>query len=518
MQRRTTIPHRNLSKAKASIERRRSLILTGLFFLLSQTVAFAQQDSTKRTPPPTGDAATAGVSSTIFSLQQCIDSAVKNNPAVNTAGFAKSIARNTLDQERANMLPSFSGYANYVNNGGRSINIYTNTYITENYNSGYGQLQGSLVLYNGSAIRNLIHQYSLLYQADKMDLQQAKDLATVNTILAYLNVLSTEEQLGMAERQAEATRKRVDLLAIQNKEGSISPSDLSDMKGQLGSDELTVANTQNALEANKLALAQLMNIPYSPRLEVAPLGDDLRPVAYGSSIDQIYQNAIQNLAQVKAADLHVASAAKGVKATRGSMAPTLSLFGQVYTNYSTTAATQNFINTTYDSTSSFAKTGTGTLPVYLPQANYRAQGISFVDQVKNNVNTQVGLQLAIPIMNGLHLRTQYRQAQIALEQARFNASTTRTQLKQSVESYYVNMTSAFRTYNVLNQQVQDYTESYRSAEIKYDAGALKSIDFIIYKTNIDRSNLNLIQAKYNYILQTKVLDYFQGLLTWSKTP
>ncbi len=80
------------------------------------------------------------------------------------------------------------------------------------------------------------------------------------------------------------------------------------------------------------------------------------------------------------------------------------------------------------------------------------------------------------------------------------------------------MMAAFRTYNVLNQQVNDYAESYHSAEIKYDAGAMKSVDFIIYKTNIDRARLNLIQAKYNYFLQTKVLDYFQGVLTWGVTP
>ena len=43
---------------------------------------------------------------------------------------------------------------------------------------------------------------------------------------------------------------------------------------------------------------------------------------------------------------------------------------------------------------------------------------------------------------------------------------------------------------------------------------MKSVDFIIYKTNIDRAKLNFIQAKYNYILQTKVLDYYQGKLTW----
>ncbi len=413
------------------------------------------------------------------------------------------------------MLPFVSGYASYTNNGGKSVNNYTNTYVTENFNSGYGQLQATLTLWNGGAVQNFIRQYSLLYQADKMDWQQAKDQMTVSVILAYLNVLSLEEQLGMAERQADATRKRVELLTIQNQEGAISPSDLTDMKGQLASDQLTITSTQNALEANKLALAQFMNIPYSPNLEVQKLAEDLTPVLYPATVDQIYQNATHNLAQVKAAQLHLASATKGVMATRGALMPTLSLFGQVYSQLQY----RRRLSTKADQHQLCAKrricgfNGGTQLPVFLPQSNFQNEKIAFGDQINNNVNTQLGVQLSIPILNGLRSRTQYKNAQVNLAQAKFNAGTTITLLRQSIESYYVTMMSDFRTYTTLVEQVKNYDESFHSAEIRYDAGAMKSLDFIIYKTNLDRANLSLIQGKYNYILQTKVLDYFQGTLT-----
>jgi outer membrane protein len=476
------------------------------------------QDSTKSSAPPTNDEQTGSAPGTVYSLKQCVDSALRNNPSVKLSEFTQETAKNNRDQQRAAMLPFISGYASYTNNGGKSVNNYTNTYVTENFNSGYGQLQATLTLWNGSSVQNFIHQYTLLYEADKMDWQQAKDQMTINVILAYLNVLSLEEQLSMAERQAESTRKRVELLTLQNQEGAISPSDLTDMKGQLASDELTVTSTQNALEANKLALAQFMNIPYSPNIAVQKLAEDLTPVIYNATVDQIYQNATHNLAQVKAAQLHLASAVKGVKATRGLLFPSLQLFGQVYSNYSTAAASQRFLNTSFDSTGGYAQNGANQLPVFLPQSNFANEKIKFSDQINNNVNTQVGIQLSIPIMNGLRTRTQYRNSQVALEQARFNANTTIVLLRQSIESYYVTMMSAFRTFTTLSEQVKNYDESFHSAEIRYDAGAMKSLDYIIYKTNLDRANLNLIQAKYNYILQTKVLDYFQGTLSWQPGP
>jgi outer membrane protein len=453
-------------------------------------------------------------SGTVYTLQQCVDSAIKNNLTVNQAEFTMRGARLTSRQQWTTMLPVISASAAYGSNAGKSINNFTNSYVNQQYGSGSAQIQGSWVIFNAFSIQNFIRSYSLLYEANKMDWQQAKDQTTVNVILAYLSVLSTKEQLGMAHTQAASSRRRVELMTIQNDEGAIAPSDLSDMKGQLASDELTVVTTENSLENNKLLLAQLMNIPYTPTLNFAALPENLTPAPYTYSVDQIYTNALQNLAQVQSARLHLASAEKYVKATHGNMFPTLSLQAQVNTNYST-APTSIYKNTTTEKTSSFVRSATGdSLYVYSPQDHYGTQRVSFKDQFDNNRYTYVGLNLSIPILNGLQRRTNYKQAEVQRDLAAFTQKTTLIQLKQNVESYYVQMNNNYRLYNTLQQQVEAYQTSYQAAGIKFDAGAMKSLDFVIYKTNIDRANLNSIQAKYNYILQTKVLDYFQGKLTW----
>lgn len=445
--------------------------------LLTRVTAFAQLDSTMPVSLPILDSLNTP-STQVYTLQQCVDSALQKNVTVKAAEFLKEGARITRDQQIGNALPSLQAYAQFQNSGGRSVNVSTNTYISENYNQGYGQVTSSLTLWNGFSLHNFIRQYALAYQADNMDYQAARDVVTVNTILAYLQVLSNQEQLTQAEKNATASGRKVAIMEIQNREGSIAPIDLSDAKGQLAQDELTAINIKNSLEVSKNALCVIMNVPYSPSLGFAPLATDLTPVVYNASVDDIFQNASRNLATVKASRLHLASAQKGVKAAWGNMMPTLALYGGVSSNYSTTTTTE------------------------------------FQTQVNNNLYTQVGVSLNIPILQSLHLRNLYRQSRINLDQAQFNASTTVTQLKQSIESYYITMMSAFRTYNGLLNEEENYQESYRGAEIKYEAGALPSLNFIIYKTNLDNARLNLIQAKYNYILQTKILDYYQGTLKW----
>jgi outer membrane protein len=446
------------------------------FLLFFHTGASAQQDSSVRITP-LFDTVIAPAT-TVYTLQQCIDSAIRNNPTVKLSEFLQQGAKANRDQQIGIALPNISAYTQYINSGGRSVNVSTNQYVNQDYNQGYGQVQASLVLWNGFSIHNLIREYSLAYQADKMDWQAAKDLATVNTIQAYLQVLSNQEQLILSLKQAAASARKVGLMEIQNKEGSISPIDLSDARGQLAQDQLTTMTIRNTLETNKYSMAVLMNIPYSPNLGFAPLAEDLTPIAYNSTIDQVYQNAFRHLALVKAAQLHVAAADKALRATLGQMMPTLSAFSQISSNYSTEG------------------------------------NVEFKTQVDDNRFTQFGLELNIPILQGFRYRTQHRLAKINLEQAKFTANTAMTTLRQSVEAYFVTMMSYFRTYNGLVNQVQYYAESYRGAQIKYDAGALPSLSFIIYKTNFDNASLSLIQAKYNYILQTKILDYYQGTLTW----
>jgi len=34
------------------------------------------------------------------------------------------------------------------------------------------------------------------------------------------------------------------------------------------------------------------------------------------------------------------------------------------------------------------------------------------------------------------------------------------------------------------------------------------------KNSIDRANINLINAKYDYVLRMKVLDYYEGKPLW----
>ncbi len=477
----------------------KQILLTGITWLWTMVVVYAQDSSQ---------------SARVLTLKECVETAVTGNLNVKRTEYTAESNKADLLQSKGQLLPFVSGAVYHGSNQGRNINPYTNTYINQSVNFASYSLDGSLNVFNGLSVQNTIRQYKLNYEAGLMDLQQQRDVVTINVILAYLSVLSNQDQHTLAQQQAEVSRKQVDRLKILNNEGAISPSEYYDLKGQLATDELNIITTKNALETAKLSLAQLMNIPYEEDIVLERIYDNTIPEEYAGKIADIYTTAANNLALVKAAEYRHLSAIKSVKAAKGLLFPRLSINGGLGTNYSSTGTIQHYLSSADVASDNYVLINDEKVPVYAPQPSFSTSKIPYGDQWKNNFNSYVNVAVTIPLLNGLQTRSRIRQAKISEEQTSFEEQTTKLQLKQSIEQAYVNSTAAYQRYLTLNQQVADFTESFRAAEIKFEAGVFTSVDFLVVKNNLDRARINLVTAQYDYILRSKILDYYQSKPLW----
>ena len=449
-----------------------------------------------------------------INLQKAVETAIKNNLEVKQSDLRMQTAGVNWRQAKANLFPSLQGFANHGINQGRSIDPFTNSFVNQSINfAGYG-LNTSLVIFNGLAIQNNIRQNALTYEATRMELQQQKDELTLSIILAYLQVLNNEDLLTQSRNQEAVSRQQVDRLNLLFQEGAIPPAQLYDLKGQLANDELSIVNNQNAVNGAKLTLSQLMNVPFDKTLQLEKLTIDQFSTNYDVTPDAIYKMALQQLAIVKAAQLRTQSAGKAIKTAKGDLYPNLVLSGNVTTNYSSAANRDIFLNTTEVTTPQYVMINGIKTAVISPKDNFQSQRIKYNEQLDNNLFTSLSLGLRIPIFNSLQARTRVRLAQIDQKNAEYVEQTTKTQLSQAIEQAYFNMTAAQNRYTVLTEQVTAFQESFRIAEIRFNEGAITSVDYIIAKNNLDRANLNLISARYDYLLRTKILDYYQSKPLW----
>ncbi len=453
-------------------------------------------------------------SQTAMTLRQCIETGITNNFDVQQRQLQAQSDEANWKQSKLNMFPDLNASVGHSFNQGRSIDPFTNQPVTQNFNSSNYSVNSNVILFNGLAIQNNIKQNSLTYQASKMDWQQEKDNLTINIILAYLQVLSNADQLTQARNQATLSQQQVERLEILNKEGAIKPSDLSDLKGQYANDQLSIIGFQNSLETAKISLCQLMNIPYNKDLALEKIEPESFAAAYEGTADNIYQTALEQLALVKAANLRKASAERAVKVARGQLFPRLSFGGTAYTNYSSVAMQNIYANTTEVTSSDYVLVNGTASPVIYKRDNFNVSKIGYSDQLNNNLYTSYGFNLNIPLFNALLQRNRIKQAKINLKIRELSVNTTKTQLNQAVNQAYINMNTAADRYKTLLQQAEAYEESFRAAGIRFQQGVGTSIDYLTAKNNLDRSNINLIIAKYDYVLRAKILDYYQGKQLW----
>lgn len=415
-----------------------------------------------------------------LSLRESVEIGIKNSLLVNQRDLAAEREEVNWRLAKGDMLPTLNGNINHSLQIGRNPGA-NNTYSNNTFTMANWGLNSDVTLFNGLRLWNRLRSSQYAYEAGKLEWQQQKDNLTLDIILAYLQILTNQDQLTLARVQTAQVQEQVNRLEILNEQGAILPSDLTDVKGQLSQNKINEINTANALEQAKLSLAQLMNIPYDSTLQVERMTVEQFDINYNSTPDSIYKVASEQLAIVKAPEMRRKSAEKTVAAARGNMIPSLG-FGASY-------GTQFYSNLTDANTN---------------------KTIPYQQQLKNNYGFGFGVGLNIPILNGFFSRNQVRLAKINLKEAEIIEQTTQLRLRQSIERDYVNMQAAVNRYQALVEQVAALTESFRAAEARFNAGVGNSVDFLTARNNMDRANTNLIVARYDYALRTKILDFYQG--------
>ncbi|EMR03960.1 TolC family protein [Cesiribacter andamanensis] len=416
-----------------------------------------------------------------LSLEQALQTALTNNLQVRQRQLSLQGSQVDYRQAKSNLLPTINASISHGINQGRSIDPFTNTYVNQELKYGSYGVGGSLLLFGGLSQQNAIRQTSLARDAAGQELQQARDNLSLEVMLAYLQVLSNEDLVEVAGNQVAVTQQQVDRLQVLLKQGAIGPPQLAEMSGQLKTEELALLNARQTLEVSKLALAQLMNVPYTPslQLERIEVSELVMRESAATTADAVYEASMGQLALVKAARLRSRSAQAGVRSLWGNFSPSLFLFGNLNTNYSS-AATINGEQIYYDA------------------------------QLRNNLFSNVGLLLRIPILNGFDSHNQLRRAKLELQDVNLQEEGVLVQLRQDVEQAQLNRDNARERYQLLEEQQSAFAEAFRAAEIRFNAGAGTPVDYLIAKNNADRSRINLLMAKYDYVLRQKVLDFYRG--------
>jgi outer membrane protein len=444
-----------------------------------------------------------------YSLKHCIEIAVENNLQVQKGRIDEKISEVNLKQSKDYKLPSLAAVTGQGFSLGRGVDPYTNSIINQKIAFNNVGLSGGVTLFSGWQQKNTVKQNEYLLRADQASIQSDKENITLNVILAYLEILNKQEQLTQTNNQAEITKTQISKTERLVTAGIVPATNLIDLKLQLANDDLDRVNAKNDLADAKLNLLQLMNLPINTPIEVEPIEANNINIQKVLT-ENIYLQAIENKSIIKGYQYRLLAADAGIEIAKSIKYPIISLNSGIYTNYSSAAKRSiSSGEVLEENTGLYVPTQSGNLPVMISQQKTSVERLGYFNQMSLNRNFSFNLQLKIPLFHGHNLQNKLNLARLNKENLLVNEKMYRQTLRQNIEFANNKMVAAFERYTSIQKQLSASNEAFVAAEVKFNAGTINSMDFNLSKTNLDKAKLNLIQAKYDYLLRVRILEFYE---------
>lgn len=407
-----------------------------------------------------------------ISLKECIDLGIKNHPDYQTGVLNAEAANAGFVQAKSLRYPTMGVQIYQSTNTGRSIDRFTNSYINQVYNSTYAQASLSQPIFQGFKIQSTIRQNELLKEAGKLNLESTKNQLTIQIIQAYLDVLASKELFEIAKNQVLSSTAQLDQISKQVSAGVLGQTELLQIKTQLANDQFSEITASGNVRASRLSLFQLMNADLNSDVVFESLDANVMSKQYGNDLAQ---NAMQSLPEIKSADFEIRSFDSQIKAVKADKLPSLNFYADWNTFYASSNPDQEFF-----------------------------------DQINATRNGSFSLGLRIPIFARLQISPRVQTISIQKRIAENRLRTTKLRINQAVQTAIQNYELAFERYDNAISQVSVNQENLNAIQSQIDAGTINSIQYILAKTNFDRANSNLVQAKYSFLLQEKILKFYEN--------
>jgi outer membrane protein len=410
----------------------------------------------------------------VWTLQKCIERAFSQNIQIRKSENTNRRFGLYVEQAKAQRLPSVNASLSHNFDWSKS---------TTAGSSGFSGVNGSnlsvnsgVTIYNASKITNQIKQADLDLEGGKYTLETTKETISLSILNAYLQVLYAEELVRNSQKQIESTSEELRLAGERLALQSISISDYAQVKSQLATEKLTLANAENTLSIDKINLMQLMDLPVQSNFNVAhPDMPDKLNQGRVPDVKSVYEMALGIKPQVKNASVNKEIAGLDEKIAKASYYPVLSASAGASSSYS-------------------SKSSDG-----------------YFDQMNNGLMPAVGFSLSVPIFQKKQARTSVAVAKIGYDDAELSEIDTKNQLRKSIEQACLDVTSAQINYEASLENYNSYKESSALSEEKFKQGIINSVDYLVSKTNLIVAESEFLQAKYNLIFSYKTLDFYMGV-------
>ncbi|HER07824.1 MAG TPA: TolC family protein [Bacteroides sp.] len=468
---------------------RKSIILTSLLFCATGSV-FTQKP---------------------WSLEDCIQYAMENNIQIKQSVLNTEYNENLLKQSRLGQIPNLNANSNYTYSWGRALDQTTYQFTEDQkINSISAGVTSSMNLFNGFQVRNTILQNELDLMASYEEVEKIRNDISLNIAAAYLAIMFNQELLAVARSQLEITGQQVERTRKMVDAGSLARGSFLEIQAQYAAEELNLVNAENQLEISLLRLQQILDLPVDSAFDVAvPELPDPENEEVLINVGEVYRIAEQTMPEVKGAQLNVQSSERGLKIAESGRYPRLYISANYNTGYSDIRQKVVDISEIPNPEIGTTQGGEAVYSNY-PQSIPIYGTYPFFEQIRDNTSAGLGMGLSIPIFNGWQVNTNVANARIVLENAQLELQSRKNALYATIQQSYADAVAALKKFTASEHALISMEESFKYTEKKFEVGLVNTVDYNTSKNQLTATQSDLLQAKYDFIFKTKILNFYKG--------
>lgn len=403
-----------------------------------------------------------------WTIETCIQYAKENNISINSLRLSKNSSEQDLLQAKEAKYPNLSGS---VSQGIFALNGNNGLHANGAQSQSIGA-NSSMTLYHAGYIKNNEVSKNLQVQMADLSVQEAENNITLSITQAFLNILLAQENIVSLENILKTTQTQLKQGDQFYKAGNISKLNYLQIQAQVAQDEYNLTAAQNNLRTSIVNLKQILQLPSSYDFQITP-PENITVDNHLKSLQEAQEQAQNQRPEVKYGELNIENSNTSLKMAQASVQPTLSLTGNISTNYSQ---------------------GNG----------------AYFNQLGNNFYMPVGLSLGIPIYNNRIYKTTIEKSKIAIEQANLDLQNTKTVLNQLVEQSYISLQNSLAQYDSASKQMDINQQSYDIVNAQMKIGSIDYVQLQQQRLLYIQSVQNYLQAKYGAVLNKQIYEFYAG--------
>ena len=411
----------------------------------------------------------------VWTLEKCVKRAIDKNISIKQSKADLKSTSLSKTTAIANFLPSINLESSHSWNVGLNKNITTG--LLENMTTTPASLNANvgIDLFNGLQNIQQLYRANLSILASQYQLADMTENISLLVANSYLQILFNRESLGVQYSQLTIANEELLIAQERMKTGIIPKGDVLEIEANVATIEQNVVVAENNYQLSKISLAQLLLISEIDNFEIAQeTATTPESSILNTNVNTIYLTAVAKRNDVKLAETNLKIAKKDLAISKGSILPKIT----GYYSYSSRIL--------FDNPSSIS------------------------NQLDANAGENFGVQLSIPIFNGMANNTNIKRNKINIQKSNYALEQVKLDLRNTINQAYNDAKGSLKAYQAAEKTVAARKLAYEYAKERFDNGGMNTFNFLQAGQRYEAAQSEMIKTKYNYIFKLKVLEFYFG--------